>query len=104
MIRKVFTFQAYPDKVGEYIKRHATIWPEMVTMLKAHGVHNYSLHLADDGTTLFGYAEIESEAQWAAIADTGICQEWWKSMAPLMRTNADNSPESKSLREVFYLA
>lgn len=103
MIRKVFTFQAYPDKVGEYINRHEAIWPEMVAMLKEHGVHNYSLHLADDGITLFGYAEIESEIKWAAIAETNICKKWWVSMAPLMRTNEDNSPESKSLREVFYL-
>jgi len=104
MIRKVFTFQAYPDKVGEYIKRHEKIWPDMVVMLKEHGVHNYSLHLADDGTTLFGYAEIESEERWAAISQTDVCKRWWDSMAPLMRTNEDNSPESKSLREVFYLA
>lgn len=104
MIRKVFTMQVYPDQVAEYIKRHNPVWPELAAALKDHGVHNYSLHLADDGTTLFGYAEIESEARWAAVAATEVCQRWWASMAPLMRTNEDNSPESKSLREVFYLA
>jgi L-rhamnose mutarotase len=104
MTRKTFTLQVYPDKVAEYIERHNPIWPEMEEMLHHHGVHNYSIHLADDGTTLFGYAEIESEEKWDAISSTEVCQRWWKSMAPLMRTNPDDSPESKPLRELFYLA
>lgn len=104
MTRKVFTLQVYPDKVTEYIKRHNPVWPEMAEMLKNHGVHNYSIHLAEDGVTLFGYAEIESEERWVAIAGTEVCQRWWESMAPLMKTNEDKSPESKSLREIFHLA
>lgn len=104
MLKKVFTFQVYPDKLAEYINRHNPVAPEMAAMLKEHGVHNYSLHLAQDDTTLFGYAEIESEDRWNAIADTEICQKWWEDMAPLMRTNDDNSPETKTLREIFYLA
>ncbi|NJC28317.1 L-rhamnose mutarotase [Neolewinella antarctica] len=104
MQRKVFTLQVYPDKVAEYIKRHNPIWPEMATMLKEHGVHNYSTHLGEDNKTLFGYAEIESEEKWAAVSTTDVCKRWWESMEPLMRTNADGSPESKSLREVFHLA
>ncbi|WP_020571527.1 L-rhamnose mutarotase [Neolewinella persica] len=102
--KKVFTMQVYPDQVAEYIRRHNPVWPEMATMLKEHGVHNYSMFLAEDGVTLFGYAEIESEEKWAAVADTDVCKKWWDSMAPLMRTNEDNSPESKDLREIFYLA
>lgn len=103
LTRKVFTLQVYPDKVTEYIKRHNPVWPEMATMLQEHGVSNYSIHLADDGTTLFGYAEIESEERWDAIAKTDVCQRWWANMVPLMRTNPDNSPESKPLRELFHL-
>lgn len=104
MTRKTFTMHVYPDQVAEYIKRHNPIWPELAAILKSHGVHNYSIHLADDGTTLFGYAEIESEARWAAIADTDVCKRWWTAMAPLMRTNPDDSPESEPLRELFHLA
>ncbi|MBC6996614.1 L-rhamnose mutarotase [Neolewinella lacunae] len=103
MIRKVFTMQVYPDKVAEYIQRHNPVWPEMVEMLKAHGVNNYSLFLAEDGTTLFGYAEIEAEDRWLAIGETDVCQRWWVEMASLMRTNDDNSPESKPLRQIFHL-
>lgn len=104
MTRKTFTMQVYPDQVAAYIKRHNPIWPELAETLKSHGVHNYRIHLAEDGNTLFGYAEIESEERWAAIAETDVCQRWWSHMAPLMRTNADDSPESKPMRELFHLA
>ena len=103
LIRKAFTFQVYPDKAVEYMKRHQPVWPELAAILKDHGVHNYSIHLADDGTTLFGYAEIESEERWLAVAETETCRRWWAEMAPLMRTNLDNSPESKPMREIFHL-
>ncbi len=36
-------------------------------------------------------------------ADTEVCQRWWKSMAPLMKTNSDFSPVAIDLKEVFYL-
>jgi L-rhamnose mutarotase len=37
-------------------------------VLKDHGVSNYSIFLHPETRQLFGYAEIESEEQWAAIA------------------------------------
>ncbi|MEQ9580829.1 MAG: L-rhamnose mutarotase, partial [Arenibacter sp.] len=68
-----------------------------------HGVHNYSIFLDSDTHILFGYAELESEEKWNAIANTQICKDWWGHMADLMETNADNSPVSKDLKEVFHL-
>jgi L-rhamnose mutarotase len=39
----------------------SVLWPEMHTLLKSHGVHNYSIFLHAPSSTLFAYAEIESE-------------------------------------------
>jgi L-rhamnose mutarotase len=66
-------------------------------------VRNYSIFLHAETRQLFAYAEIESEEQWAAIAETEICRRWWTSMRELMPTNADHSPVSTELREVFRL-
>ncbi|MEP6903900.1 MAG: L-rhamnose mutarotase, partial [Actinomycetota bacterium] len=44
-----------------------------------------------------------SEELWAKIADTDECRRWWKFMKDVMPTNADNSPVSVELREVFHL-
>ena len=52
----------------------------------------------------FGYAEIESEEQWASIASTEFCRKWWKQNIEIMPTNPDHSPVSAPLREVFHLS
>lgn len=87
----------------EYERRHRPIWTELEAVLKAHGVHNYSIYLHPETRQLFGYAEIEDEARWAAIASTPECQRWWKYMGDIMPANPDNSPVSRELREVFHI-
>ena len=103
MIRKAFVMQVHPGRVEEYVRRHQPIWPELEAVLKAHGVHNYSIHLHEETLQLFAYAEIESEERWQAIASTPQCRRWWAHMSELMPVNEDQSPRSVALREVFYL-
>ena len=87
----------------EYARRHQPIWADLTDVLKAHGVHNYSIFLHEETRQLFGYVEIESEARWAAIAKTEVCQRWWKHMGDIMPSNPDLSPVSRELKEVFHL-
>ncbi len=103
MIRKAFIMRLKPNQQTEYIRRHNPIWPELQATLQQHGVHNYSIFLDRETDKLFAYAEIESEARWAAIANTEVCQRWWASMKDLMATNDDNSPVAIPLDEVFHL-
>lgn len=103
-IRKAFVMQVNKDAYAEYEKRHDEIWPEMVELLKNHGGHNYSIYLHKETGQLFGYVEIENEAEWDAVASTEICQKWWAYMKDVMATNPDNSPCSTELTEVFHLA
>ena len=104
MIRKAFVMSVHPGLEVEYRHRHQPIWPELEQVLKAHGVHNYSIFLHPETRQLFGYAEIEAEAQWAAIAQTEVCRRWWAHMRDMMPCNPDNSPVSLGLDEVFHLA
>ena len=103
MIRKAFVMSVHPDQHEEYERRHNPIWPELHEVLKAHGVHNYSIFLDPETNTLFGYAEIESEEQWNSIAQEPICQKWWAYMKDIMPSNPDNSPISRDLKEVFHI-
>ena len=103
MIRKAFKMKVYPSKIDEYIERHNPIWPELEELLKAHGVHNYSIFLDAETDALFGYAEIESEERWDAIANAPICKKWWTHMKDLMETNPDDSPQSSDLTSVFHM-
>ncbi len=103
MIRKAFVMSVDEGCEGEYEARHNPIWKELEEILKAHGVHNYSIFLHPETRQLFAYAEIEDEARWASIANTDVCQRWWKHMGDVMPSNPDNSPISTELKEVFYI-
>jgi L-rhamnose mutarotase len=103
MLRKAFVMTLKPGCEAEYEKRHNPIWPELEEVLKEHGATNYSIFLHRDTLQLFGYAEIESEARWLAIAQTPICRRWWAYMKELMLTNPDDSPAAIDLKEVFHI-
>jgi L-rhamnose mutarotase len=103
MIRKAFVMSVNAGCEEEYERRHRPIWQELEEVLKQHGVRNYSIFLHEETRQLFGYAEIESEERWAAIADTGACRRWWRHMSDLMPANTDASPVSVPLREMFHL-
>ncbi|HRE82905.1 MAG TPA: L-rhamnose mutarotase [Opitutaceae bacterium] len=104
MLRKAFVMSVNAGSEVEYERRHRPIWPELERVLKAHGVRSYSIFLLEETRQLFAYAEIEDEAQWQAIAATPECQRWWKHMGDVMPSNADHSPVSTPLREVFHLS
>ena len=95
MIRKAFVMQVNANAHEEYQRRHSPIWPELEAVLKAHD---------KERNLLFATVEIESEERWNAVANTDVCQRWWKHMTDVMPSNPDNSPVSAELKEVFYLA
>ena len=92
-----------PGHEAEYTRRHQPIWKELEEVLLAHGVISYSIFMDSETRDLFGYAEIEDEARWAAIANTDVCRRWWRHMREIMPANADDSPVSRELREVFHV-
>jgi L-rhamnose mutarotase len=103
MIRKAFVMSVHKGQEEEYERRHRPIWAELEETLNAHGVHNYSIFLEPETRSLFGYAEIESEEKWAAIASTEVCKRWWTYMKDIMPSNPDHSPVMKPLKEVFHI-
>jgi L-rhamnose mutarotase len=103
MIRKAFLMRLKPGCEAQYESRHNPIWPELELVLREHGVSNYSIFLEPGTDRLFAYVEIESEDRWAGIAQTEVCQRWWAAMSELMLTNADHSPQTVDLTQVFHI-
>ena len=103
MKRHAFVMSVHPGQAAEYQRRHNPIWPELTDVLRAHGVHNYSIFHDPATSLLFAYAEIEDDARWAAIAQTEVCRRWWQHMSTVMPANPDTSPVSRGLDEVFHL-
>lgn len=103
MIRKAFLMSVNSGAHEEYERRHNPVWTDLQSVLKNHGVSNYSIFLAKETNQLFGYAEIESEELWEKIAATDECRRWWAFMKDVMPTNDNDSPISTNLDEVFHL-
>jgi L-rhamnose mutarotase len=57
-IRKTFVMKVKAGKEAQYQASHDAIWPEMSSMLKEHGVHNYSISLLPETRQLFAYVEV----------------------------------------------
>jgi len=104
MQRVCFQLQVKPDRIAEYTRRHAAVWPEMLTALRDTGWTNYSLFLRDDGL-LIGYLETESlDAAQAGMAATAVNARWQAEMAEFF-VDLDGTPDQGflQLREVFNL-
>jgi len=92
-----------PGCRDEYIRRHDTIWPELVTLLKDTGIAEYSIFLDDETLTLFGVLKVNDALQMDKLPEQEVMKRWWAYMKDIMESNPDNSPVSKPLEEVFYL-
>lgn len=91
-------------KIEEYVKRHNEIWPELVDVLKAAGIKNYTIW--NVGNELFGYYECEKGVQFAADtqAKSPVVDKWNEFMKDVMIMEMD--PETGAqpmLKQVFFL-
>ena len=92
-----------PDSLKEYIKRHDELWPELERLLKEKGITDYSIFHDESTCILFGYLKIENEQALDSLSGESIMRRWWSYMKDLMETNADDSPVTVRLNEVFYM-
>lgn len=103
MDRVAFKMKLHSGQAEEYKKRHNAIWPELKSLLKQAGISNYSIFLDEETNTLFAVMSIKAENKLSDLPNHSIMKKWWTFMNDIMDTNADNSPTSKKLQEVFYL-
>ncbi|MCC2598955.1 L-rhamnose mutarotase [Sphingobacterium sp. FBM7-1] len=97
-----FKMKLKPGMKEEYAKRHAAIWPELVTLLKENGIADYTIFLDEETDTLFAVQQLTGSSS-QELGNTEIVQRWWKYMADIMETNPDFSPISIPLTSVFHL-
>lgn len=101
--RLAFKMKLFPGKETEYKKRHDEIWPELQALLKEAGISDYSIFLDRETLSLFGVLTIADPSDMASLPQQEVMQRWWAYMADIMESNADHSPVSVPLEEVFYL-
>ena len=102
-MRIAFKMKIKPGCAREYQKRHDAIWPELKKLLEEAGIYDYSIFLDEETNTLFAVQKTRAKEGSQDLAKKEIVQRWWKYMADIMDTNADHSPVSTPLKEVFRL-
>lgn len=97
-----------PDKVAEYKRLHADVWPGVLKMISDCNIRNYSIFLKEPENLLFGYWEYHGEdfaADAAKMAADPETQRWWDVCMPCqvpMETRKDGEWWAM-MEEVFHL-
>ena len=96
-----------PEKVAEYKRLHADTWPEILNMISACNITNYSIFLKEPENLLFGYWEYtgtDFAADAAKMAADPKTQEWWDLCMP-MQAPLDTRKDGEwwaMMEEVFH--
>jgi len=72
-----------PEKLEEYKRLHADVWPEVLAMIEKCNIRNYSIFHKDGW--LFSYYEYngdDHDADMAKMAADPKTREWWKVCSP----------------------
>ena len=95
-----------PQNFEKYKAYHAAVWPEILEMITACNISNYSIFHKDG--LLFAYMEYTGNdfaADMAKMAADPKTQEWWDIMMPMQRP-VENRVEGEwwaNMEEVFHL-
>ena len=77
-----------PEKVEEYKRLHADVWPSVLEMITACHIRNYSIFLREPENLLFGYWEYHGTdfaADAKKMAADPETQRWWDVCMPCQR-------------------
>ena len=98
-----------PEKIEKYKKLHAAVWPDVLRMIQACHIQNYSIYLRklDGKFYLFSYLEYmgaDFAADMAKMAADPVTQEWWSVCAPCQEPLPDRADGEwwASMEEVFH--
>ena len=94
-----------PEKLDEYKRLHAAVWPGVLKMIYNCNIRNYSIYYRDG--FLFSYFEYigdNYEADMAEMAKDPETQRWWKETDPCQQT-VDTATKGEwwaGMEEVFH--
>ena len=94
------------DKLEEYKRLHAAVWPGVLDMIRKCNIRNYSIYYKDG--FLFSYYEYvgdDYQADMAQMAADPTTQKWWELCEPCqapLETRGENEWWAR-MQEVFHL-
>ena len=73
------------DKIEEYKRLHAAVWPDVLKMISECNIRNYSIFLKEPENLMFAYLEYHGTdfaADMAKMAADPTTQKWWSVCMP----------------------
>lgn len=101
------TLRVRPERLEEYRRYHAAVWPGVLATITACHIRNYSIYHRDG--VLFAYFEYWGEdfaADMRRMAADPTTQQWWALMEPMQNPHPDGAPGEwwSRMEEVFHHA
>jgi len=99
-----------PEKLQEYKRLHADVWPRVLKMIEECNIRNYSIYLAETEKnkyylfSYFEYAGDDFKADMAKMAADPTTQKWWEHCEPcqIPLPNRSEGEWWMNLEEVFH--
>ena len=83
MKRYGMVIRVRPEKLEEYKKLHAAVWPDVLEMIKQCNIRNYSIYLKDNFLfSYFEYTGSDFQADMDRMAADATTQKWWDVCKP----------------------
>ncbi|MCG8311061.1 MAG: L-rhamnose mutarotase [Cytophagales bacterium] len=72
-----------PEKIEEYKKLHAAVWPDVLKINTECNIRNYSIYLKDNMLfSYFEYVGVDFDNDMAKMAADPTIQKWWDVCKP----------------------
>jgi L-rhamnose mutarotase len=95
-----------PERLEQYKRLHAAVWPRILEMIRKCNIRNYSIFHKDGW--LFSYFEYTGDdlaADMERIGTDPTVQQWWAICKPCLKPLATRKPGEwwAEMEEVFHL-
>ena len=108
MVRMGQVIGVQAEKIEEYRRLHAAVWPGVLAKIAECGIRNYTIYLRQPENLLFATFEYHG-TDWAAdqarMAADPVTQDWWAVCMPCQK-RLDTAAEGDwwaSMEEVFHV-
>ena len=95
-------------KKAEYVRLHEAVWSDVLAMISACNIANYSIFLKEPENLMFSYYEYHGEdhaADMAKMAADPVTQNWWALCMPCQAPLATRRAGEwwAGMSEIFHL-
>ena len=86
MERMAQVVRVKPEVIEEYKRIHAAVWPEILALISACNITNYTIFLREPENLLFAYWEYtgtDFATDMARMRADARMQDWWRITDPM---------------------